>query len=276
MSGLPGIIQVVSPSQESRERVVQDLLQGYGEELSLRKGQQYVPWTLRTKYYTARVEIQLGSWRDGEEETEAVVLALEPVRGHGPGLEFLKEVEALFQDRQPDVRVLAWYGAEGGEGWGEMEALTSWCIEHEVELVPMEKGEEDQGSEDWEEKEEEGEKWGRDRVIEVLECHMWSSAVMIPRSKGVKREKEEEEEKEDFGAFQSSPSIKDELDTRLDRLSLPGEEEAELEGMDLEHAFAQVLSFKDHWEELSMEERRKRADQIAESFVEMLDEEEEE
>ncbi|RKP14175.1 hypothetical protein BJ684DRAFT_15482 [Piptocephalis cylindrospora] len=277
MSGLPGTIQVLSPSREGAERVMQDMLQARGEEPTLRKGQQRVPWTLKTKYYTARVEVKLGSWREEEEEAEAVVLALEPSQTSDYS-DFLKEAEAFFQDRQPDIRVLAWYGADEEKKDGsskEMEDMSTWCIEHEVELVPMKVEEEEEEEQD-NEPEWKGRR-GKDRVVEVLECHVWSSAVMVSKSKGVTKDKGEAEE-DGFGEFQSTEKeFRDDLDDRLHRLSLPDEDEegGEMEGMDMEHAFAQLLSFKDNWEDLSKDERRKRADQIAESFVDMLEDEDE-
>lgn len=139
--------------------------------------------TLATKYYSAAVDVHVRLVRDNKatvaleaDSFEALVGVVDAARtdsfDHIQG--FLAQLAAR---EQPDVRLLVVSNAGGTVPTASshhVEQLQSWCQDQEFELIELS----DSGDAGGNQASDDRETHGMARVLEALECNMWTSMVM--------------------------------------------------------------------------------------------------
>jgi len=164
-------------------------------------------------------------------------------------LEALKKFDGFLEDQSPEIKLLFCPAVSA-----EMEqVLLTWCMEHYFELVQIPDSNKivTNHSEDEDNETLFNEKYGYDRVLQALECHMWPYRV----NKEDKPEKEEE-----FSEFVSNSAH---TSSALNELEDMMNDE---DGDSFEEMFANMARMKEVAGQLPDEERKKFAEKVAMSF----------
>lgn len=190
-------------------------------------------WSIKNKYYSAKVELQFTK-KKSPQKAGAAVFYSDNFGGTVKVLdEWHKTLAASSDDEVPEVLLLVVekFACEDDKG-----SATQWALEQSVEIVDF--------SEDSDEEEEVKifANCGQKRVLEALQtCQAFSSSSS--EENGTSKAQEEEEE----------PSV---------------EEQKQLE--DFETLFSNLAAFKDTAQSLPDEERKKFAENVAISFYKSL------
>ena len=191
---------------------------------------------------------------------EAIIYVFDVVNEDAlKALEGLTKFDGFLEDQSPEIKLLFCPAVSA-----EMEQVfLTWCMEHYFELVqipcsnkniiitPDEDGDETLFNE----------KYGYDRVLQALECHMWPYRV----NKEDKPEKEEE-----FSDFVSNSA---QTSSALNELEDMMKDE---DGDSFEEMFANMARMKEVAGQLPDEERKAFAEKVAMSFWRSLGGEESE
>lgn len=217
--------------------------------------------SFNNKYFTVDIELHFSKDVPVEEvldTAEAIIYVFEVVNEDAlKALEGLKKFDSFLEDQSPEIKLLFCPAVSA-----EMEqVLLTWCMEHYFELVQIPGSNKNITPDDDDDETLFEEKYGYDRVLQALECHMWPYRV----NKEDKTEKEEE-----FSDFVSNSA---QTSSALNELEDMMNDE---DGDSFEEMFANMARMKEVAGQLPDEERKKFAEKVAMSFWRSLGGEESE
>ncbi|XP_008550501.1 alpha- and gamma-adaptin-binding protein p34 [Microplitis demolitor] len=222
---------------------------------------KYFSWDIDNKYYSARVVLcatERLPLRIPVDGIEAVILHYEP-KGDEP-LVLEKYVPLIQSLNEADIFLLA---CETFPDAQKKDEVTEWCHVNKFELVEMTNPEStpDVMDDDFEQ-----EKFGIERLIEVLHTHTWPNRILkgIPNGRiSTSNEPDVNEIKEQLDNIQLNASRNGTDNLLMNSVldGIMGEENT-----DFGELFGQLMAMKEHAATLSPSNRRAAAEQLVTAF----------
>lgn len=219
-------------------------------------------WIIDTKYYTANIDVfgideSFIRNEDFNNNVEALIVHMDSNKE--TGLADLGKWDVLEKDCEPDIKIIITnYCSE--ETKVQKSKAIEWCLKRGYELIELYpnvsavKEEKDQDLIE--------EKFGVDRVVEVLQTHVWSNLVM-------KNKADSEPSNKINSGMECIKRTNDEEVDDVDILNNDGTD-------DFTELFAQLQIMKESIQSMPMRERKQCAEQIVTAFWHAIGGDEEE
>lgn len=203
------------------------------------------PWKINTKYYTALVTlhgINLEYKRSAEFNQSVEALIIHMDSNKESGLNDLEKWKIIEDECKPDVKLLICNYCSNTKI--TKAKATEWCIKRGYELIELYPQELPVKDED----EIIEEKYGIDRIIEVLQTHVWSNLEMKDKSTKSREELVKNEESNNVGNNEND----------IDNFEEGSDDFTEL--------FAQLQMMKESVQSMPLQERKQCAEQLVTAF----------